>query len=79
MNPNGTRYVATAFTTGGVIKAIMLKLIAHIDDYAFWVIQFGRNLIRRYKASGIEFGLKQGWLSSMGRCTDQAATLLPCI
>jgi hypothetical protein len=38
MNPNRTRYVATALTTGGVIEAIMLGLIAHIDHYAPWVI-----------------------------------------
>jgi hypothetical protein len=79
MNPNRARDMTTALTTSGVIQAIMLKLIAHIDDYALWVIQFGCNLIRRYKASGIEFGLKQGGLRSMRRCTDRAATLLPCI
>jgi hypothetical protein len=51
MNPNRARDMTTALTTGGVIKAIMLELFAHINDYALWVTQFGCNLIRRYKAS----------------------------
>jgi hypothetical protein len=67
MNPNGTRNMATALTTGGVIKAIMLKLIAYINDYALWVIQFSGNLIGGYKASVTECDLKCLWRSMM-RC-----------
>jgi hypothetical protein len=67
MNPNGTRYVATAHTTGGVIKAIMLGFIAHINDYALWVIQFSGNLIGGYKASVTECDFKCLWRSVM-RC-----------
>jgi UDP-N-acetylglucosamine pyrophosphorylase len=38
MNPNGAGDVTAALTTSGVIQAIVLQLIAHINDYALWVI-----------------------------------------
>jgi hypothetical protein len=58
MNPNGTRYVTAALTTSGMIQAVMFYLIAHINDYALWVTQFGCNLIGRYKASAMVFNCK---------------------
>jgi hypothetical protein len=79
MNPNRARYVAAARTTGGVIQAIVLQLIAHINYYALWVTQFSCNLIRRNKASAMVLDFKL-LRRTYGSCrADWAATLLPCI
>jgi hypothetical protein len=67
MNPNRTRDMTAALTTGGVIKTIMLGLVAHIDHYTPRVIQFSGNLIGGYKASVTECDFKCLWRSVM-RC-----------
>jgi hypothetical protein len=67
MNPNRARDMTTALTTGGVIEAIMLGLIANIDHYTPRVIQFSGNLIGGYKASVTECDLKC-WRHSVMRC-----------
>jgi hypothetical protein len=58
MNPDCARYVTTALTTCGVIKAIVLELIAHIDHHTLWLIELSYQGISRDKTSATVLDFK---------------------
>jgi hypothetical protein len=61
MYPNCTGYVAAALTTCGVIKTIVLQLIAHINHHTLCLIELGHQGISRDKTSATVLDFKVLW------------------